>query len=161
MSESHCIRFVTAASETRFCASGGVCGLIVMAAWGCGAVITSRCGEGLRLALILVVALHTDQAKLRGSPLRRSKATRAAYGTGQPLDTITSCSTLLLKTGQPPSTFLANPMGTVRTTNETAYSSKEKDAKPVPRPVINLEQFFLRWYFITGSARLLLEEAGY
>ena len=50
MSESHCMRFVTCASETRFCVSGGVCGLIVMAAWGCGAVMTSRCGEGLRLA---------------------------------------------------------------------------------------------------------------
>ena len=106
MSESHCMRFVTCASETRFCASGGVCGLIVMAAWGCGAVITSRCGEGLRLALILVVALHTDQAKLRGSPLRRSKATRAAYGTGQPLDDITSCSNTRIKPGAAPKRLL-------------------------------------------------------
>ena len=74
MSESHCMRFVTCASETRFRAGGGVCGLIVMAAWGCGAVMMSLCGEGLRLAArgaaILVVALHTDQAKLGGSPLR-------------------------------------------------------------------------------------------
>ena len=106
MSESHCMRFVTCASETRFCVSGGVCGLIVMAAWGCGAVMTSRCGEGLRLAprgaAILVVALHTDQAKLGGSPLRRSKATRAAYGTGQPLDTLTSYSNYQNQTGGSP-----------------------------------------------------------
>ena len=33
MSESHCIRFVTCASDTRFCVSGGVCGRIVTAAW--------------------------------------------------------------------------------------------------------------------------------
>jgi len=88
-----------------------------MAAWGCGAVMMSLCGEGLRLAArgaaILVVALHTDQAKLGGSPLRRSKAARAAYGTGQPLDTITSCYNTFTKPGQPPSAFLANPMGTV------------------------------------------------
>ena len=79
MSESHCMRLVTAASETRFRAGGGASmdgarGLIVMAAWGCGAVMMSLCGEGLRLAArgaaILVVALHTDQAKLGGSPLR-------------------------------------------------------------------------------------------
>ena len=79
MSESHCMRFVTCASETRFRASRGASsdgarGLIVMAAWGCGAVMMSLCGEGLRLAprgaAILVVALHTDQAKLGGSPLR-------------------------------------------------------------------------------------------
>ena len=79
MSESHCMRFVTCASETRFRAGCGASidgesGLIVMAAWGCGAVMMSLCGEGLRLAArgaaILVVALHTDQAKLGGSPLR-------------------------------------------------------------------------------------------
>ena len=80
MSESHCMRLVTCASETRFCvsrggaSSDGARGLIVMAAWGCGAVMMSLCGEGLRLAsrgaAILVVALHTDQAKLGGSPLR-------------------------------------------------------------------------------------------
>ena len=63
MSESHCMRFVTAASETRLRAGGGASsdgGLIVMAAWGCGAVMMSLCGEGLRLAArgaaILVVA---------------------------------------------------------------------------------------------------------
>ena len=79
MSESHCMRLVTCASETRFRAGGGASsdgarGLIVMAAWGCGAVMMSLCGEGLRLAArgaaILVVALHTDQAKLGGSPFR-------------------------------------------------------------------------------------------
>ena len=69
MSESHCMRLVTCASETRFRASGGASsdgarGLIVMAAWGCGAVMMSLCGEGLRLAsrgaAILVVALHAS-----------------------------------------------------------------------------------------------------
>ena len=138
------MRFVTCASETRFCVSGGVCGLIVMAAWGCGAVITSRCGEGLRLALILVVALHTDQAKLRGSPLRRSKATRAAYGTGQPLDTITSCSNYQNQTGQPQSASWANTLGTPLPDGQNHVFIKQKGAKPVPRPVINLEQSFLR-----------------
>ena len=131
MSESHCMRFVTCASETRFRASGGASsdgesGLIVMAAWGCGAVMTSRCGEGLRLAprgaAILVVALHTDQAKLRGSPLRRSKATRAAYGTGQPLDTLTSCSNTRIKPGAAPSAFWAHTIGTEPTTDKITYS---------------------------------------
>ena len=148
MSESHCIRFVTCASETRFCASGGVCGLIVIAAWGCGAVMTSRCGEGLRLAprgaAILVVALHTDQAKLRGSPLRRSKATRAAYGTGQPLDTLTSYSNYQNQTGQPQSASWANTLGTVTPHGQNRVFIKRKGAKPVPRPMINLEQSFLR-----------------
>ena len=136
MSESHCMRFVTCASETRFCVSGGVCGLIVMAAWGCGAVMTSRCGEGLRLAprgaAILVVALHTDQAKLRGSPLRRSKATRAAYGTGQPLDPITSCSTTFAKPGQPQSAFWAHTIGPEPTTDEIAPSLCKKAQNPFP-----------------------------
>ena len=130
------MRFVTCASETRFCVSGGVCGRIVMAAWGCGAVMTSRCGEGLRLAprgaAILVVALHTDQAKLRGSPLRRSKATRAAYGTGQPLDPITSCSTTFAKPGQPQSAFWAHTIGTEPTTDEIAPSLGEKAQNPFP-----------------------------
>ena len=148
MSESHCIRFVTWASETRLRASGGVCGRIVTAAWGCGAVMTSRCGEGLRLAprgaAILVVALHTDQAKLRGSPLRRSKAARAAYGTGQPLDTITSCSNYQNQTGQPQSASWANTLGTPLPDGQNHVFIKQKGAKPVPRPVINLEQSFLR-----------------
>ena len=136
MSESHCMRFVTCASETRFCVSGGVCGLIVMAAWGCGAVMTSRCGEGLRLAprgaAILVVALHTDQAKLRGSPLRRSKATRAAYGTGQPLDPITSCSTTFAKPGQPQSAFWAHTRGTEPRAGKRASLLCEKAQNPFP-----------------------------
>ena len=110
MSESHCMRFVTCASETRFCVSGGVCGLIVMAAWGCGAVMTSRCGEGLRLAprgaAILVVALHTDQAKLWGSPLRFTKARGQRFTSGQPLDTITSCSNTRIKPGAAPKRLL-------------------------------------------------------
>ena len=108
MSESHCMRFVTCASETRFCVSGGVCGLIVMAAWGCGAVMTSRCGEGLRLAprgaAILVVALHTDQAKLgpRGAASFASQAARAAFRpTGQPLWYNYVVPTPLLQPGSP------------------------------------------------------------
>ena len=142
------MRFVTCASETRFCVSGGVCGLIVMAAWGCGAVMTSRCGEGLRLAprgaAILVVAPHTDQAKLGGSPRRRSQAARAAYGTGQPPIYLLCCSDPAVQAGQPQSTFLTPAAGTVRTTDKKVHSLRKKGAKPVPRPVINLEQSFLR-----------------
>ena len=111
MSESHCMRFVTAASETRFRAGGGASsdgGLIVMAAWGCGAVMTSRCGEGLRLAprgaAILVLALHTDQAKLgpRGAASFASQAARAAFRpTGQPLWYNYVVPTPLLQPGSP------------------------------------------------------------
>ena len=82
--------------------------------------------------------------KLWGSPRRRSKAARAAYGTGQPLDTITSYPNYQNQTGQPQSASWANTLGTVLPHGQTSSFITRKGAKPVPRPVINLEQSFLR-----------------
>ena len=141
MSESHCIRFVTCASETRLRAGGGassdgVMGRIVMAAWGCGAVMTSLCGEGLRLAprgaAILVVALHTDQAKLGGSPLRFTKPRDGRRSTGQPLIINTSCSDAATQAGQPPSAFWAPAAATVRPMDKSAPSLRKKAQNPLP-----------------------------
>ena len=141
MSESHCMRFVTCASETRFRASRGASsdgesGLIVMAAWGCGAVMTSRCGEGLRLApcrgAILVVALHTDQAKLGGSPLRFTNRAGCLSSHRAASDGTTRCSDTAVGQGQPQSTFLTPAAGTVRTTDKTTHSLRKKAQNPFP-----------------------------
>ena len=136
MSESHCIRFVTWASETRLRASGGVCGRIVTAAWGCGAVMTSRCGEGLRLAdrgaAILVVALHSDEAKLGGSPPRFTKPRDGRRSTGQPLIINTSCSDAAAPTGQPQSAFWAHTRGTEPRAGKRAPLLCEKAQNPFP-----------------------------
>ena len=109
MSESHCMRFVTCASETRFRASGGASidgarGLIVMAAWGCGAVMMSLCGEGLRLAprgaAILVVAACCDQAKAMGQPASLHKPRGLPFVQPGSLGFhLTSCSDAAAPTG--------------------------------------------------------------
>ena len=142
------MRFVTCASETRFCVSGGVCGLIVMAAWGCGAVMTSRCGEGLRLAprgaAILVVALHTDQAKLGGSPLRFTSRAGCLSSNRAASMVQLCCSDAAAQAGQPQTPVLAIPRRELCYHGQTSAFISKKGEKPVPRPVINLEQSFLR-----------------
>ena len=70
--------------------------------------------------------------KLWGSPRRRSKAARAAYGTGQPLDTITSYPNYQNQTGQPQSASWANTQGTVLPIDETAHSLGKKAQNPFP-----------------------------
>ena len=141
MSESHCMRFVTCASETRFRASGGASsdgarGLIVMAAWGCGAVMMSLCGEGLRLAprgaAILVVAACCDQAKLGGSPLRFTAARAACRPTGQPLWYNYLVPTPLLKPGSPKLPFWQYLAGNCATMDKPAHSLAKRAKNPFP-----------------------------
>ena len=152
MSESHCMRFVTCASETRFRASGGASidgarGLIVMAAWGCGAVIMSLCGEGLRLAprgaAILVVAACCDQAKARGQPASlHCRAGRVSSHRAASMVQLGYSQAAQAGQPQTPDSGNTSP-GTVLPGQTSAFIS-EKGEKPVPRPVINLEQSFLR-----------------
>ena len=141
MSESHCMRFVTCASETRFRASGGASsdgarGLIVMAAWGCGAVIMSLCGEGLRLAprgaAILVVAACCDQAKLGGSPLRFTAARAACRPTGQPLWYSYVVPTPLRQPGSPKLPFWQYLAGNCATMDKPAHSLAKRAKNPFP-----------------------------
>ena len=153
MSESHCMRFVTCASETRFRASGGASsdgarGLIVMAAWGCGAVMMSLCGEGLRLAprgaAILVVAACCDQAKARGQPASlHCRAGRVSSHRAASMVQL-CCSHAAAQAGQPQTPVLAIPRRELCYHGQTSAFISKKGEKPVPRPVINLEQSFLR-----------------
>ena len=142
MSESHCMRLVTCASETRFCvsrggaSSDGARGLIVMAAWGCGAVMMSLCGEGLRLAprgaAILVVAACCDQAKLGGSPLRFTAARAACRPAGQPLWYNYVVPTPLLKPGSPKLPFWQYLAGNCATMDKPAHSLAKRAKNPFP-----------------------------
>ena len=133
------MRLVTCASRRVFREQrlpDGARGLIVMAAWGCGAVIMSLCGEGLRLAprgaAILVVAACCDQANLGGSPLRFTAARAACRPTGQPLWYNYVVPTPLLKPGSPKAFCNTSP-GTVLP-RQTSYSLAKQTC--VPRPTL-------------------------
>jgi hypothetical protein len=107
-----------------------------MAAWGCGAVMMSLCGEGLRLAprgaAILVVAACCDQAKLGGSPLRFTAARAACRPTGQPLWYNYVVPTPLLKPGSPKLPFWQYLAGNGATMDKPAHSLAKRAKNPFP-----------------------------
>ena len=150
MSESHCMRFVTCASETRFRASGGAssdgdCGLIVMAAWGCGAVMMSLCGEGLRLAprgAAILVCYWSGQAMGQPASLHCRAGRVSSHRAASMVQLC--CSHAAAQAGQPQTPVLAIPRRELCYHGQTSAFISKKGEKPVPRPVINLEQSFLR-----------------
>ena len=88
--------------------------------------------------------LHTDQAKLGGSPLRFTAARAACRPAGQPLWYNYVVPTPLLQPGSPELPFWQYLAGNCATMDKTSAFISETGEKPVPRPVINLEQSFLR-----------------
>ena len=110
-----------------------------MAAWGCGAVMMSLCGEGLRLAsrgaAILVVALHTDQAKLgpRGAASFASQAAWAAFRpTGQPRVPPDKLFRRRCSNRQPKGDSVMPRRELAPTTDKRVYSLGEKAQNPFP-----------------------------
>ena len=143
MSESHCMRFVTCASETRFRASGGASsdgarGLIVMAAWGCGAVMMSLCGGGLRLAsrgaaILVVASRFTLTRPSYGAARFASQTTRAAFRpTGQPRVPPDKLFRRRCSNRQPKGDSVMPRRELAPTTDKRVYSLGEKAQNPFP-----------------------------
>ena len=109
-----------------------------MAAWGCGAVMMSLCGEGLRLAargaaILVVASRFTLTRPSYGAARFASQTTRAAFRpTGQPLWYNYVVPTPLLKPGSPKLPFWQYLAGNCATMDKPAHSLAKRAKNPFP-----------------------------